>query len=234
MNRSALAGLLAALLLGAPAAAQEKTPQPPLFLTVADLEQAVQLPPPPPEGSPAARAELSELHQIQDARTPERLARAKWDGETENGGMFAPTLGPGFDLARLPATARMLADVRHDEKLAVSRGKVFYLRKRPWIVDATLQPCSESDKPLSSYPSGHSTMAYAMAVVLADALPAKADVIMARADDYAESRLVCGVHFRSDVAAGKILGEEIGRSLLAKPAFRLEEQAAAKELQSLP
>ena len=233
MNRSALAGVMAALLFCAPAAAQEKAPQPPLFLTAADIDQAVQLPQPPPEGSPAALAELAELHQIQDARTPERLARAKWDGETENGGMFAPTLGPGFDLAKLPATARMLADVRHDEKLAATRAKVFYLRKRPWIVDPTLQPCSESDKPLSSYTSGHSTMAYAMAVVLADAFPAKADAIMARADDYAESRLVCGVHFRSDVAGGKILGEEMGRSLLAKPAFKAEEQEAAKELRSL-
>ena len=72
-----------------------------------------------------------------------------------------------------------------------------------------------------------------MAVVLAVALPSKAHAIMARADDYAESRLVCGVHFRSDVTAGRILGEEMGRSLLAKPAFRAEEAAAADELRGL-
>jgi acid phosphatase (class A) len=133
----------------------------------------------------------------------------------------------------VPATARLLADVRHDEKLAAIKAKTFYLRKRPWIVDPTLEPCAKGDKPLSSYPSGHATMGYSMAVVLAAALPSKAPAIMARAGDYAESRLVCGVHFRSDVVAGRILGEEMGRRLLAKPAFKAEEAAAAQELRAL-
>jgi hypothetical protein len=98
MTRSGLGGFAAALLLCT--SAQAKPAEPPLFLTVADLDQAVHLPAPPAEGSAAAAAELAELHWIERTRSPQRLARARWDSETENGGMFAPTLGPGFDLAR--------------------------------------------------------------------------------------------------------------------------------------
>ncbi len=76
-------------------------------------------------------------------------------------------------------------------------------------------------------------MGYAMATVLAAAAPAKSQALMARANFYAESRLVCAMHFRSDLAGGKTLGEGIGRAMLAKPAFRAELAAAAKELRSL-
>ena len=224
---------LAVLAAAAMPAAQEKAAEPPLFLTSAELDQAVRLPLPPPEGSDAEKAEIAELHHIEQARTPGRLEQARWDGEHEDGSMFVPTFGPAFDLAKLPATARMLADVRHDQKLAASKAKAIYRRKRPFIVDPSLQSCSKDEKPFTSYPSGHATMGWALATVLAEAWPGKTRTIMARAADYAESRVVCEVHFRSDIDAGKILGERVAQDLLAKPAFKAEEAAAAKELAAL-
>ena len=182
-------------------------------------------------GSARERSELAEVHRIQAAASPDRMAKAQWEEVNEDGGVFAETFGPGF--SSLPATTKLLADVRHDEKVAASRAKAFYRRTRPWIVDPTLKPCSTDDKPLTSYPSGHATMGYAMATVLAAAAPAKSQALMARANFYAESRLVCAMHFRSDLAGGKTLGEGIGRAMLAKPAFRAELAAAAKELRSL-
>jgi acid phosphatase (class A) len=217
------------------ALAQGKAPEAPLYLTDADLKIISELPSPPPEGSDAQKAELAELHRYQSS-DHYRVVLATWDSEHESGEMFAPTFPPYFDLSKLPATAKLLADVRHEQKIAASRSKDFYKRLRPWAVDPTLKTCEQhnDDKPNSSYPSGHSSMGYAMAVVLADAWPAKSKAIMARAADYAESRLVCGVHWRSDVEAGRILGEALGRDLLAKPEFKAEEAAAAKELAALP
>ena len=217
------------------AMAQDKAPVAPLFLTDADMAVTERLPPPPPEGSDAQKAELAELHRLQGV-DHYRQVLATWDSDHESGEMFAPTFPPYFDLARLPATARLLADVRHDQKIAAARSKEYYKRLRPWAVDPTLKTCENhnDDKPRSSYPSGHASMAYAMAVVLADAWPAKAAAIRARAANYAESRLVCGVHFRSDIEAGRALGEQLGRDLLANPAFKAEEVEAAKELAALP
>lgn len=202
----------------------------PRFLSDAEIQAAIQIPPPPPEGSDRQKAEIAELHRLEQTTTPGRLAQARADGENETPGLYDPALGPGFDLSTLPATARMLTDAEHEEKLAAKQAKAVFKRPRPFIVDPTLNSCSKTEKPLTSYPSGHSTLAWTLATVLTAAWPAKAGAIQARAADYAESRVICGVHFRSDIEGGKILGEHIGHDLLANPAFQAEEQAAAAEL----
>jgi acid phosphatase (class A) len=223
-----LASLLA-LTLVAPAWAQEAPA--PTILSAADVDPVRLLPPPPPEGSAAQKAELAELHRIQDARTPAQLAQAKWDNDHEDASSFAPTLGPAFDLAKLPATAKLLKIVDHEQSVAKKRGKAAFGRLRPWLIDPTLVGCEHSDdKPRSSYPSGHTSMAFAMAVVLADLLPDRAPAILARAQEYGEDRLVCGVHFRSDVVAGQALGTAVGVQLLHAPALKADIEAARQEL----
>ncbi len=227
----ALPVILAAI--GAAGVSAAKEAETPRFLTADQVQAATRLAPPPPESSDRQKAELAELHRLERDSTPERRAQASADGANETASMFAPALGPGFDLSKLPATAKMLGDVQHEEKLAASAGKAFWRRPRPFVDDPTLQSCSKTEKPLTSYPSGHSTMAWSMATVLAAAWPAKAPAIMARAADYAESRVICGVHYRSDIEAGKRLGEQVGHDLLANPAFQAEEAAAAQELKSV-
>ncbi len=82
----------------------------------------------------------------------------------------------------------------------------------------------------NSYPSGHATMGYAAAAVLANLMPGNAQVILARASDYAESRLICGVHYRADIDAGQVLGNVLVARLMTKPAFQAELEAARAEL----
>ena len=204
----------------------------PVFLTRADYDPALLLPPPPADDSPAAKTDLAELEQLQAGRTPAQYAHAKSDGEIENPTIFKIAIGDGFDLAALPATAKLLADVRSDEKDAVSVAKKYFRRNRPWVLDPGLQSCSRGDDPQSSYPSGHSTMGYSMAVVLASLMPEKAPAILARASDFAHSRLVCGVHYRSDIVAGEALGTAIAVMLLHNPQFKPEYDAAEAELKA--
>src|SRR5262249_22413526 len=123
-----------------------------------------------------------------------------------------------------------LSDVQVEEKAAAKAAKDHFLRNRPWVVDTALKSCSKEDAPQSSYPSGHSTMAFSMAVILAKLEPAKAAAVMARAYDYANNRLVCGMHYRSDVVAGQALGTAVALKLMNLPAFRTEFDAAAQEL----
>ena len=225
---------LAALAIGGQALAKPAGPAPaPLFLTRVDVDLGLKLPPPPADGSPTQKRELTELHRLEKVRTPKSWARAKWDDSHEDGQIFASAIGPGFDLSKLPATAKLLADVRHEEKIAGKRAKTHFLRKRPWIVDPSLVTCSREDGPLTSYPSGHTVMAYSMATVLAAAIPPKRKAIMARAADYGHERLVCAMHFRSDILAGRTLGTEVGDALLDKPTFRVELAAARRELAAL-
>jgi acid phosphatase (class A) len=228
--------LLAACAVAAPLAvfAQAPAAKPaaakPKFLTAADYAPDQLLPAPPKDGSPKALAELAEVRAFDHNRTPSELAQARHDDQTENATAFADVLGPSFDLAKLPATARLMADVQVEEKAAAKAAKDHFLRNRPWVVDPALQSCSKEDAPQSSYPSGHSTMGFSMAVILARLEPAKAPAIMARAAEYADNRLVCGMHYRSDVVAGQALGTAVALKLLDVPAFRVEMDAAAQEL----
>lgn len=120
--------------------------------------------------------------------------------------------------------------VRAEEKAAIDRAKAHFQRLRPYRVDASLHPCSVNEDPRSSYPSGHATMAYAMATTLARLIPSRAPAIMARAAEYRDSRLMCEQHYPSDVAAGQTYGAVIAERLLAKPSFRTAFTAAATEL----
>jgi hypothetical protein len=83
-------------------------------------------------------------------------------------------MGPGFDLDRLPANRALFHTVREEEKVAADRAKDHFKRNRPWIADPTLHACATDDEPQSSHPSGHTTMGYAMASILARLMPSRA------------------------------------------------------------
>ena len=61
---------------------------------------------------------------------------------------------------------------------------------------------------------------------MAPLMPPKADALLARASDYAYSRVMCGDHFPIDVRAG----EALAYTLHSKPAFQARLAAARVEL----
>ncbi|MGA0602103.1 phosphatase PAP2 family protein [Caulobacter sp. KR2-114] len=202
------------------------------FLTEADVEPSHLLPPPPVDGSSIARAELAELHRIGAVTTPAEFAIAKWDNDHEDGTIFQSAIAPGFDLDKLPATAKLLREVRTEEAIAASKAKDYFKRNRPWIVDGSLKTCSRDEKPQSSYPSGHTTMGFAMAVVLTKAMPELSGAIMSRARDYAYHRMECGMHYRADIVGGETLGVAVAAMLLKDPRFQADLDAARAELKA--
>ena len=198
-----------------------------------DIDPARLLPPPPADGSPAAKAERAELDQIVAARTPDALAQATADDEIENPTIYRAVIGEGFDLDKLPATSKMLADVMREQRAAANRAKKFFQRARPWVAEPDLKTCGPRGIDWhSSYPSGHATMGYSVGVILAAAIPEKAQAILTRANGYAENRLVCGMHFRRDIVAGEVLGTTVAVTLLHDQAFKTEFDAAEQELKA--
>ncbi|MDH7973630.1 phosphatase PAP2 family protein [Sphingomonas sp. AR_OL41] len=202
----------------------------PVLLSPSDLDPALVLPPPPAAGSAQATAEFAELHAAEAARTPTEEADARLDGDTKNATIFAVVLGPRFDLDKLPATARLMALVRASEKAIVDTGKDEFRRPRPYAVEPGLKSCKRNEDPLSSYPSGHTSMAFSMGETLARLVPAQAPALLARAARYGQSRIVCGQHFRSDVSAGHLLGGLIVERLMTKAAFQAAFAEARSEL----
>jgi len=224
--------LVALLLAAAPtlASAQGKPAATSKFLQPGDLDPALVLPPPPKDDDPAAVEGRAELHRIAAARTPERLAQAKADDELEDVRAIAAPLGPAFRLERFPATAKLFADLRNEDSVAAKQAKAYFKRERPFFYDRALDVCDDAHDKANSYPSGHATMAWSASAMLANLMPGNAQVILAHTTDYVESRLICGVHYRSDLEAGHVLGTALVAKLMTKPAFTAEVEAARAEL----
>ena len=198
-----------------------------------DIDATLLLPPPPADGSPAAKAELAEVERIVAQRTPEALVQATNDDRLEDPTIYRGVIGDGFDLDKLPATAKMLADVMRVQRAAANRAKDFFKRARPWVADPDLKTCGPRGISWhTSYPSGHATMGYSVGVVLAAAIPEKSQAILARASAYAENRLVCGMHFRRDIVAGEVLGTAVALALMHDADFKAEFDAAEQELKA--
>jgi acid phosphatase (class A) len=116
----------------------------------------------------------------------------------------------------------------------VDQAKKAIHRRRPYTVDKDdIKTCNghkRGDKD-DSYPSGHTTRGYVFAIILAEMMPDKRKVILARAKQFGQSRVVCGAHFPSDVAAGQAAGTLIAATLMADPEFQTEFKAAGKAVQ---
>ena len=227
---------LALAALALVAAAPDAAPKPAkatkvlIDLTPAEMDATRLLPPPPAEGSPRALAELAELKRIAASTPAARYTQAKWDDDHEDPTLFQPLLGSGFDMAALPATAALLELVQTDAGVSASAAKKVFARKRPWAVDAAIKTCDPDDKPLTSYPSGHATLGYALALTLAEAMPDKSQALLTRASDYAYSREICGSHFASDTQASQALATAMVTKLMTKPGFQAKLAAAKTEL----
>ena len=66
--------------------------------------------------------------------------------------------------------------------------------------------------------------------MLANLIPEKSQIILARAEDYAYSREVCGAHYHSDTEASHVLGSVVAEKMLASPKVAPMLEAARAEL----
>jgi len=146
---------------------------------------------------------------------------------------FAGALGDEAGLKKaLPASVKSLFDAaRADEKKLLDAAKMHFDRPRPVALDAHIQPCLEPIVNMA-YPSGHATWVFMTAVLLADMVPERREAIWARAEDFARQRLVGGVHYRSDIDAGRIAGTVIAAFMLASPSYRADAAVAAADLRN--
>lgn len=202
-----------------------------LILPPGTFNPAQTLPAPPPDNSPEAETERATIKAAYRDATPEERESAKADAANESVQLYATTL-PGFDLKKLPATKALFVSVRANEKAQTGVFKTYFNRQRPYQVDSSITPClpPKNFDINASNPSGHTTMAFSSAIVLAHLLPEYATAIMQRAEQYGRNRIVCGAHHPFDVRSGQVLGTLIGITLLKSPELQPQLTAARTEL----
>ena len=213
-----------------PASAQDsiKTVQNKTFIAEGEIDLTQFLPPPPANDSATTQKELAELLRWQSERTPDQIAFAKADANISVF-RFADVLGPVFAEASLPVTARFFSDATLNVGALINSAKAYYHRTRPYIVDARIQPVLP--KPNNdSYPSGHSTIGYFYAIILSDMVPERAADLYARGESFALNRVIGGVHYPTDLEAGKLSGTLIAEKMFTSAEFRRDFAKARSEL----
>ncbi len=208
-----------------------EAPKRQLLVQTIYLAPAQILPPPPAADSVLTREEIAEVKAWVAKTTPEQKALAAKDALNKTASFFSDTI-TGFDLSKLPATKELFDQVRFTENQQAKVFKNYFKRSRPYVTDPTISLCvaAESGGERQSYPSGHATMAYSMGVVLAHLIEPQAVAIMARTQLYAENRIRCGVHHRSDIVAGQVLGTLVATQLLQSAEFQKMFAASRQEL----
>jgi acid phosphatase (class A) len=83
-----------------------------------------------------------------------------------------------------------------------------------------------------SYPSGHATVGAMMAILLAQMVPEQRAALFSQGWSYGDARVVSGVHFPSDVEAGRILGTVLVELMQEDARFRTDYRASRKELRA--
>ena len=191
------------------------------------------IPPPPIPSSFEYKLEIefikNKIAKLSDAQKDLAIK----DAVNESVGFFSDTLS-AFDITKLPKTKSLFDKVKYNAGYEARSFKNYFKTKRPYQVDSDIQACV-APKPSNldrSYPSGHTTMGYAMGVVLANLVPEKAKEIMERSRLYGENRINCGAHFPSDVSGGQVLGTLVAKELLKSNEFRLLMKASKEELTS--
>jgi acid phosphatase (class A) len=232
MNRKSILKAAGILILCASAVAQMPAPSAPApryYTSAKPLDLTQIIPPPPALNSEIVKAELAELHQIEKTRTPAQVAAAQADDKDESIFYLRTVLGDSFGPANLPLTAE-LGEHLHSELVAENEQlKAEFSRKRPYEIDTTLHSeCGNTTQ--ASYPSGHAIAGYLEAFTVAEMVPEKHDEILARADEFAHNRLVCGVHFPSDVEAGRRVSYALFAYLMANPQFQSDLAGAQAEV----
>jgi acid phosphatase (class A) len=183
------------------------------------------LPPPPALQSEEQKRDLDELLAIQKTRTSAQEQRALADATSGTFG-FADVLGPKFTAAAVPKLALLMDKVRGDGAAVENAGKDSWKRPRPFETSKDIRAVGDLPKG-SSYPSGSSTVGYLTAVVLANMVPEKTAELFARGREAGYNRLVLGVHYPTDVQAGRLLGTAIATALFQNSTF-LKDFAEAK------
>ena len=110
---------------------------------------------------------------------------------------------------------KLLAQLRNEILPIIDSYKNYFKMERPnelarrYNIDFKIDYLKSAQTP--SYPSGHSAQAYYIATKLSKLYPSLTKELMTMANMIAQARIDRGVHFLSDIEAGKLLGLKLAK-----------------------
>jgi acid phosphatase (class A) len=205
------------------------------YLAPGDIDGQTVIGPPPAPDSPRGRADRTIYLENRRLDGTARWKQATVDNDLWNGGAlerYACAMGRPIDKAHLPRTYRLLQRIELDARTVGTPPKNHFNRTRPLIGDDR-PVCIGREAWMStnaSYPSGHAMTGWAWGLVLGELAPPRASGLLEAGREIGNSRVICGVHYQSDVEAGRMLGAAMVAREHANAQFRADFAAARAEL----
>ncbi len=198
-------------------------------------DSAALMPPPPAAGSAAQAADDAGIDAALKA-SPARFEEARQDADLSFPAVtasFTRILGITIDPEAQPHTAALFRRAMTDAGLSTYGAKQRYNRTRPFVARSLASCTPEEEEFLrtdGSYPSGHAAVGWMLGLLFVELAPDRQDALLKRGFDFGESRVICRVHWPSDVAAGRVMASAAFARLQADPVFRAQRDLARQEI----
>jgi acid phosphatase (class A) len=227
---------------------------------VSAVFDATRLIPPPPAEAAARERDIEAVRAAQRARTPEQAAHVETISTVDVflfasvlGSRFTAERVPktaaflrqaySSAIPYLQAAKNCWNRARPfvvDPTLTPLARSLASTRMRSAPASAPVALPSPADSPCAapvadasyapSYPSGHAFVGAMMAILLAEMVPEQRTALFAFGWEYGDARVISGVHFPSDVEAGRILGTMLVEMMQQNARFRADMSVARQEL----
>ena len=233
--------LIAAILFCGSLNAQNQNDSITLYFSTEEMPNLIKCLPPPPDtisidfAHDIMRYMWGKTQRADSARAAIAIRDAVWTFDA----LFAEFSVPlGLEISKkgTPEIYKFLVNSLSTIDQTRVQPKAFYHRKRPFERFHEHMLTVADEKTLSgegSYPSGHSQRGYAVALLLSEINPKRADTIMARGYMYGESRVIEGAHWQSDVDASRLTASIGVARLHTSPEFLTQLHKAQNEFQRL-
>ena len=211
------------------------------FLETKDVANSLfLLPEPPKQGSALFQYDEERYQWGKKLRETPRGDQASADANLEGEGVpiaFSEVFGIRISKEDTPEIYKLVLKMREDAgDLATREAKNHYKRVRPFSYYDEQTCNTAQQQELSSngsYPSGHTAIGWATALVLAEINVDRQNEILKRGYDMGESRVICGYHFQSDVDAARLVASAVVARLHANKEFTKQLVKAKKEFRRL-
>lgn len=211
------------------------------FLQADEVANSLELLPAPPQ--PGSILWMNDEAQYQWGKLQRNTPRgdqAAADARVGGDGVpnaFSEAFGIKISKETTPEIYKLVLGMREDAgDLATRAAKNYYMRVRPFAFyhETTCNP--EQQQELStngSYPSGHTAIGWATALVLSEINIDRQNEILKRGYEMGQSRVICGYHFQSDVDAARLVSSAVVARLHANKNFMAQLEKAKAEFARL-
>lgn len=194
------------------------------------------LPAPPDTATAAFMADAEAYEKGKSIRNTPRGKMAADDADTSTEkiiAMLAAATNQIYTQKDCPNLYYLIERTMNDAYQSISSVKKHYKRIRPFVLfnePSGIPEEEESHRKTFSYPSAHSAMAWAAALVMVEILPCCQEEILQRGYEFGQSRVIAGYHYQSDVDAARLAASATVARLHADKKFRKVLKKAKKEV----